>query len=78
VPEYGALAFFGVVQSKLAVAPWRELIEQTFMQGILSILVSGITFLMMVNHYGPVRSTMITALLPGLAAMGGVNLFTNR
>jgi drug/metabolite transporter (DMT)-like permease len=72
VPVYGALAYYGIVQSKLALAPWRELIEQAFMQGGLSVVVSGITFLMRVSHYGPVRSTMITALVPGLAAMGGV------
>jgi drug/metabolite transporter (DMT)-like permease len=77
VPIYGALAFFGVVQSKLASAPWRELIEQAFMQGVLSVVISGITFLMMVNYYGPVRSTMITALVPGLAAIGGV-IFLNE
>jgi drug/metabolite transporter (DMT)-like permease len=72
VPVYGLLAWSGVVQSKLAIAPWREILEQAFMQGVLSVVVSGITFLMMVNHYGPVRSTMITALVPGLAAVGGV------
>jgi drug/metabolite transporter (DMT)-like permease len=26
----------------------------------------------MVRHYGPVRSTMITALVPGLSALGAV------
>lgn len=72
VPIYGGLAYLGVVPSKLAAAPWQEIAEQAFVQGGLSVVVSGITFLMMVNHYGPVRSTMITALVPGLAALGGV------
>ncbi len=72
VPVYGALAWFGVVASKLSVAPWSEIFFQAFVQGILSVIVSGITFLKMVEYYGPVRTTMITAMTPGLAAIGAV------
>jgi drug/metabolite transporter (DMT)-like permease len=32
-------------------------------------VVSGISFTMMIQHYGPIRSTMITALVPGLSAL---------
>lgn len=35
-------------------------------------VISGITFTYMVRHYGPVRSTMITALVPGLSALAAV------
>jgi len=35
-------------------------------------VISGITFTRMIQHYGPVRSTMITALVPGLSAFGAV------
>jgi len=35
-------------------------------------VVSGIAFTRMIQHFGPVRSTMITALVPGLSAMGAV------
>ena len=35
-------------------------------------VVSGIAFTRMIQHYGPVRSTMITALVPGLSAIGAV------
>jgi drug/metabolite transporter (DMT)-like permease len=44
------------------------------MQGGGSVVISGITFTYMVRHYGPVRSTMITALVPGLSAMSAVVL----
>ena len=37
-------------------------------------VISGITFNLMIRHYGPVRSTMITALVPGLSALGAVAL----
>ncbi len=37
-------------------------------------VISGITFNIMVRHYGPVRSTMMTALVPGLSALGAVVL----
>jgi drug/metabolite transporter (DMT)-like permease len=39
------------------------------MQGVGSVVVSGMTFTKMIQHYGPVRSTMITALVPGLSAI---------
>jgi drug/metabolite transporter (DMT)-like permease len=61
-----------VVASKLSIAPWSEIFFQAFIQGILSVIVSGITFLKMVEYYGPVRTTMITAMTPGLAAIGAV------
>ncbi len=41
-------------------------------QGVGSVVISGITFTRMIQHYGPVRSTMITALVPGLSAIGAV------
>jgi drug/metabolite transporter (DMT)-like permease len=45
---------------------------QAVFQGVGSVVISGITFTQMVRHYGPVRSTMITALVPGLSALGAV------
>jgi len=36
------------------------------------VAISGITFTKMIEYYGPVRSTMITALVPGLSALGAV------
>ena len=44
----------------------------TWIQGWGSVVISGITFTTMIRHYGPVRSTMITALVPGLSALGAV------
>ena len=41
-------------------------------QGGGSVVISGISFTRMIEHFGPVRSTMITALVPGLSAMGVV------
>jgi drug/metabolite transporter (DMT)-like permease len=35
-------------------------------------VISGITFTRMIQYFGPVRSTMITALVPGLSALGAV------
>jgi drug/metabolite transporter (DMT)-like permease len=37
-----------------------------------SVVISGITFVRMIQYFGPVRSTMITALVPGLSALGAV------
>ena len=72
VPVYAILAGAGWVSSQLAHAPWREIIFQMLFQGVGSVVISGITFTHMVQYFGPVRSTMITALVPGLSAMGAV------
>ncbi len=43
-------------------------------QGLGSVVISGIAFTRMIQYFGPVRSTMITALVPGLSALGAVLL----
>lgn len=72
VPAYALLALAGAVPSKLAVAPLGEVAFQILFQGWGSVVISGITFTMMIQYFGPVRSTMITALVPGLSALGAV------
>lgn len=72
VPAYALLALAGAVPSKLAAAPLGEVAFQIVFQGWGSVVISGITFTMMIQHFGPVRSTMITALVPGLSALGAV------
>jgi len=48
------------------------MVFQAVYQGIGSVVISGISFTKMIQHFGPVRSTMMTALVPGLSAMGAV------
>ena len=72
VPAYSLLLAFGVLQSHLLTAPLGEVLFQALFQGVGSVAISGITFTKMIQHYGPVRSTMITALVPGLSALGAV------
>ena len=69
---YGLLVAAGMVTSHLAQAPWSEILFQMAFQGMGSVVISGISFTRMVQYYGPVRSTMVTALVPGLSAMGAV------
>jgi drug/metabolite transporter (DMT)-like permease len=45
---------------------------QALFQGGGSVVLSGISFTLMIRAYGPVRSTMLTALVPGLSALGAV------
>lgn len=73
-PVYGVLVALGTVSSHLGQAPWREILFQLVFQGGGSVVISGIAFTRMIQHYGPVRSTMITALVPGLSAIGAVLL----
>jgi drug/metabolite transporter (DMT)-like permease len=56
----------------LLQAPWREILFQVVFQGWGSVVISGITFTKMIQYYGPIRTTMITALVPGLSAFGAV------
>lgn len=74
LPVYSVLALVGVVGSHLAAAPWREIAFQALFQGVGSVVISGITFTQMIRHFGPVKSTMITALVPGLSALAAVVL----
>ena len=72
VPAYLVLIGLGVLPTHLTQAPASEFFFQAVFQGMGSVVISGITFTQMVRHYGPVRSTMITALVPGLSALGAV------
>ncbi|AVO33600.1 DMT family transporter [Ottowia oryzae] len=74
VPVFALLVQAGVLPTRLGEAPWREIVFQTLFQGVGSVVISGIAFVQMVRAFGPVRSTMITALVPGLSALGAVLL----
>jgi drug/metabolite transporter (DMT)-like permease len=72
VPVYLALTLGQVVRGHVFTAPLGEVLFQIVFQGWGSVVISGITFTKMIQHFGPVRSTMITALVPGLSALGAV------
>ena len=72
VPLYAVLAATGVIVSHLREAAWSEIVFQALVQGIGSVVISGITFVRMVETFGPIRSTMITAVVPGLSALAAV------
>ncbi len=72
VPIYALLVAAGWIPSGLTRAPWSELLFQGVMQGWLSVVVSGITFVKMVEVFGPVRSTLITSAVPPLSALAAV------
>jgi drug/metabolite transporter (DMT)-like permease len=74
LPLYALLAWLQIVPSNLGTAPRQELVFQALYQGIGSVVISGISFNMMVRHYGPVRSTMMTAVVPVLSAISAVVL----
>jgi len=72
VPVYGVLLALRAVPSHFLTAPVGDVLFQMFFQGCGSVVISGITFTKMIQHFGPVRSTMITALVPGLSALAAV------
>ncbi len=72
VPIYFGLAWFGAMKSHLFSAPVGEIAFHLIYQGMGSVVIAGIAFTNMVKYFGPVRSTMLTAIVPGLSAMGAV------
>ena len=74
VPIYTLLVAAGALTSRVGSAPWGEFVFQMLFQGVGSVVISGITFTRMIQYFGPVRSTMLTALVPGLSALGAVLL----
>ncbi len=74
LPVYTALAVTGVLKAQIFHAPLRDVLFQMVFQGWGSVVISGVTFTQMIRHFGPVRSTMITAVVPGLSALGAVLL----
>ncbi|WP_210543553.1 DMT family transporter [Rhodoferax sp. PAMC 29310] len=72
LPIYTVLTVSGLSGGQVFTAPLGEVLFQVFFQGWGSVVISGITFTKMIQHFGPVRSTMITALVPGLSALGAV------
>ena len=72
VPLHALLCSLGLLSTHLWTAPWHEVLWQALFQGGGSVVLSGISFTLMIRAYGPVRSTMLTALVPGLSALGAV------
>ena len=69
---YLALALAGVVHSGFAQAAWTEIALQALLQGVMGAIVSGIGFMKMVQVFGPVRATMLTAIVPAASAAAAV------
>lgn len=74
VPLFALGAAAGLVPTQLTSAPWSEIVFQAVYQGGLSMLVAGVAFTQVVKTFGPVRTTMITALVPVLATVLAVPL----
>lgn len=77
VPAFIVLGWLGAIHTRLAEASWGEIAFQMAFQGGGSVVIAGIAFTHMVRQFGPLRSTMITALVPGLSALGAV-IFLNE
>ena len=72
VPLFTLLVLLNILPSHFSQASWTEILLQVSFQGVGSVAISGISFTQMIRSYGPVKSTMITAVVPGLSALGAV------
>jgi drug/metabolite transporter (DMT)-like permease len=69
VPLFALGAAAGWIPTRLASAPWSEIVFQGAYQGGFSMFVAGVAFTQVVKTFGPVRTTMITAVVPVLATV---------
>ena len=74
VPLYGLAVVAGWVPSRLSTAPWGEIAFQAVYQGGLAMLVAGLAYTQVVQTFGPLRTTMLTSLVPPMAALSAVPL----
>lgn len=74
VPLYALGASLGLWPSQLAEASWRELGFQAVYQGGIAMLIAGVAYTQVVTTFGPMRTVMITALVPVISALGAVPL----
>ena len=70
LPVYAAGVALHAIPSHLATAPVGAFVFQMLFQGVGSVVISGITFTKMIQYFGPVRSTLFTAIVPGSSALG--------
>ena len=73
LPAYGLGLLLGM-RSHLSIAPWQEMVFQAVYQGGGTLVIAGITFNIMVKQFGPVRTTMMTSVVPSLSAISAVIL----
>ena len=74
VAPYALAVAAGALPSGLGTAPWTELAWQAVFQGGLSMWLAGLAYTQVVQTFGPLRSTMMTAVVPPLAALAAVPL----
>jgi drug/metabolite transporter (DMT)-like permease len=74
VPVFAFAAATGLVPTQLTSAPWSEIVFQAVYQGGISMFVAGVAFTQVIKTFGPVRTTMITAVVPVLATISAVPL----
>lgn len=70
LPLYAVMAALHAIPSQLATAPVGAFLFQMLFQGCGSVVISGISFTKMIQYFGPVRSTLFTAIVPGSSALG--------
>ena len=74
VPLYALGAWNGWWPSRLAQAGWGELAFQGIYQGGFAMLIAGLAFTQVVTTFGPLRTVMITAMVPVISALAAVPL----
>ena len=74
VPLYAVGTILGAWPSGLAQAGWREIAFQGVYQGGVTMLIAGVAFTHVVTTFGPLRTVMITALVPLITALAAVPL----
>lgn len=72
VPVYALLLWWELIPAHFLSAPLGQVVFQMAFQGVGSVVIAGISFTKMIQHFGPVRSTMMTSVVPALASISAV------
>jgi drug/metabolite transporter (DMT)-like permease len=66
--------YLAVLPKRIGVAPLWEVLAQGFYQGTFSVVISTLVYTRVLMSFGPTRTAMITAVVPGMAALLAVPL----
>ena len=74
---YGSLLLFLPIyflgfESKLAAAPWEELLLQGFYQGFIAVIVAMVFYMVAVERIGPSNMGAMMAFVPVVSGLGAV------
>jgi drug/metabolite transporter (DMT)-like permease len=74
VPIFAVGAAAGWWPTHLPRAAWHEIVYQAIFQGGCAMLLAGLAYTQVISTFGPLRTVMVTSLVPVISALAAVPL----